>query len=89
LTWIAIMSLGVQEDAPYWVVVPIVVGTTTLSIAGHPFYALAFSTRRMASAYRRARRCIEFALGSFFGLAGVKLLTSRSAATLYLKGGAC
>jgi hypothetical protein len=31
------MSLGVQEDAPYWVVVAIVVGTTTLSIAGHLF----------------------------------------------------
>jgi hypothetical protein len=48
------MSLGVQEDTPYWVVVAIVLGTTTLSIAGHLFYALAFSTRRMVSAYRRS-----------------------------------
>lgn len=48
------MSLGVQEDTPYWVVVAIVLGTTILSIAGHLFYALAFSTRRMVSAYRRS-----------------------------------
>jgi amino acid exporter len=77
LTWIAIMSLGVQEGAPHWVVVAIVLGTTTLSIVGHLLYALAFSTQRMVSAYRRARRWIELALGSFFGFAGVKLLASR------------
>jgi amino acid exporter len=77
LTWIAIMSLGVQKDAPYWVVMAIVLGGTTLSIVGHLLYALTFSTGRMVSAYRRSRRWIEFGPGSFFGIAGVRLLASR------------
>jgi amino acid exporter len=77
LTWFAITSLGVQEDAPRWVAVAIVLGTTILSVAGHLLYALAVSTQRAVSAYRRAKRWIEFALGSFFGFAGVTLLTNR------------
>jgi amino acid exporter len=77
LTWIAIMSLGVQDGAPHWIVIAIVAGTAFLSVIGHLIYALAFSTQRMVTAYRRAKRWIEFALGSFFCFAGVKLLTSR------------
>jgi amino acid exporter len=77
LAWIAIITLGVQPDAPWCVTAAIVAGSGLLSLAGHLLYALLFSTARIDRFYRRARRWIELALGAFFGFAGVKLLTSR------------
>jgi amino acid exporter len=77
LAWIAIMSLGLRHDAPLWVVVAIVVGTSALSLAIHYLYAVAFSTPAMVRGYGRARRTIQATLGVFFGCAGIKLLTSR------------
>ncbi|MHC4053227.1 LysE family translocator [Bradyrhizobium sp. 25ACV] len=78
LTWIAIMSLGLSHSAPASTALTIVVGTTILSVIGHVAYALAFSTERVIILYRRARRGIDAALGVFFTIAGVKLLTSRT-----------
>jgi threonine/homoserine/homoserine lactone efflux protein len=78
LTWIAIISLGVEGNTPWWVSIAIVLGTTVLSGVGHLIYAVAFSARRVVAIYQRARRWIEFALGAFFCFAGVKLLTSRT-----------
>lgn len=77
LTWVAIISLGLQESAPLWVGFAIVAGTGVLSVAIHCLYAVAFSTPVMARLYARARRWIQGALGVFFAFAGVKLLTSR------------
>jgi amino acid exporter len=74
LAWIAIMSLGLQHDAPLWVVGAIVVGTSALSLAIHYLYAVAFSTTSMVRIYGRARRTIQATLAVFFGAAGVKLL---------------
>jgi amino acid exporter len=78
LAWIAIISLGLAHGAPLWVAVAIVAGTTTLSTALHLLYALAFSTKAMVRLYSKARRYIQAALGTFFALAGIKLLASRS-----------
>ena len=78
LAWIAIVSLGLQADAPVWVGAVLVVGTGMLSILIHGFYALAFSSRTMVRIYGKARRWIQGALGAFFCFAGIKLLTSRS-----------
>ncbi len=78
LSWIAIISLGLQEGAPFWVGVVIVCGTAVLSIVIHCIYAVAFSTPLMVRAYARARRWIQATLGAFFALAGLKLLTSRT-----------
>lgn len=77
LAWIAIISLGLNQDAPIWVGVTVVLGTTLLSIAIHLIYAIAFSTPTMVKLYGRARRGIQFTLGTFFDFAGIKLLTSR------------
>lgn len=77
LAWIAIISLGLQADAPNWVAAAIVAGTTVLSIVIHAVYALAFSSAPMVRAYGKARRTIQGALGAFFVFAGVKLLSSR------------
>lgn len=78
LLWIAIMSLAMDGHAPMWVGASVVVGTAVLSALGHQVYALAFSTAPMVAAYRRARRCIEGALGVYFCFAGYKLLTYRN-----------
>jgi threonine efflux protein len=78
LTWIAIISLGLQEGAPHWVGAVIVLGTFTLSVVAHVLYAVAFSTPLMVRLYGRARRTIQFILGSFFAFAGSKLLTSTN-----------
>ena len=75
LAWIAIISLGMQNGAPLWVAVTIVLGTFALSVLVHVLYAIAFSTPVMVRLYSRARRGIQFTLGSFFAFAGIKLLT--------------
>ena len=77
LAWIAIVSLGMEEGAPYWVGLIIVIGTVILSVTIHSVYAIAFSTDRMAKAYLNSRRVIQSALGAFFAFAGLKLLFSR------------
>lgn len=78
LAWIAIMSLGLQEGAPLWVPVSLVVGTSILSVVIHCVYAVAFSTPVMVRLYSKARRWIQGTLGALFAFAGLKLLTSRS-----------
>ena len=77
LAWIAIIALGMQEGAPWWVGFAIVVGTFALSIVIHTLYAVAFSTPFMVRAYSKARRYIQATLGAFFTFAGIKLLVSR------------
>jgi amino acid exporter len=77
-TWIAIMSLGLSNSASAATALTIVVGTTILSVIGHVAYAVTFSTRHAIAFYARARRGIDAALGVFFTVAGVKLLTSKT-----------
>jgi amino acid exporter len=77
LAWIAIISLGLQPDAPAWVAVAIIVGTTLLSILIHLGYALIFSSAPMIRLYAKARRPIQASLGAFYAFAGLKMLTSR------------
>lgn len=77
LAWIAIISLGLQHDAPFWVGMAIVLGTFAMSIVVHMLYAVAFSTAAMVRIYSKARRYIQASLGAFFTFAGIKLLTSR------------
>ena len=78
LAWIAIISLGLQTGAPWWVGFAVVAGTSMLSVMIHCIYALAFSTRVMVRAYGKARRYIQATLGALFAFAGVKMLTSRT-----------
>lgn len=77
LTWIAVISLGLQPGAPWWAAGIIVVGTSVLSLAAHCLYAWAFSSPVAVRAYGRARRWVQSLLGAFFAFAGIKLLTSR------------
>ncbi|WP_422376970.1 LysE family translocator [Roseibium sp.] len=78
LAWIAIISLGLKQDAPVWVGAVIVLGTFVLSVLVHVLYAVAFSTPAMLRLYGKARRSIQLLLSGFFAFAGVRLLLSRS-----------
>lgn len=77
LAWIAIISLGTQNQAPISVGAAIVIGTFILSIVLHLIYAILFSTQRMVRIYGRARRGIQAVLGVVFGFAGLRLLSTR------------
>ena len=77
LSWIAVVSLGLQGRAPLWVDVTLVLGTGVLPLLLHWLYAVAFSAKAMVRLYGRARRSIQTAFGCFFCFAGVKLLTGR------------
>ncbi|MCZ4280159.1 LysE family transporter [Kiloniella laminariae] len=77
LSWIAIISLGLSQDAPLWVALTIIAGTSLLSITIHLLYAIAFSTPTMVRLYSKTRRGIQFVLGSFFAFAGLRLLSSK------------
>lgn len=78
LAWVAIISLGLTPDAPFWVGIVIVVSTSASSAIIHALYAYAFSTRFMVGMYSRARRYIQATLGAFFAFAGIRLLMSRN-----------
>ncbi|MEM6499532.1 MAG: LysE family transporter [Pseudomonadota bacterium] len=77
LAWVAIISLGLKVDAPTWVAIVIVAGTTVFSLICHVLYALVFSTPPMVRVYARARRWVQATLGVLFAFAGLKLLSSR------------
>jgi threonine/homoserine/homoserine lactone efflux protein len=77
LAWIAIISLGLHADAPVWVAIVIVIGTTLLSVIIHATYAVLFSSTGMVRVYGKARRVIQGTLAALFAFAGVKLLTNR------------
>ena len=75
--WVSIAALGMQPGAPAWVGAALVCGAAVLSCGINAFYALAFSTKSVFDIYLKARRGIQFGLGPFFTLAGLKLITSR------------
>lgn len=77
LAMIAIVSIGVHANAPWWVGATLVIGITILSLTGHLIYAITFSTQPVVNLYLKARRAIEAALGGFFAYAGIKLLSDR------------
>lgn len=78
LSWIATMTLGLGPEASPGTVAVILAGCGILSVTIFCGYAIVFSTAPMISAYRRARRVIEGMLALVFGIAGLKLLFSRT-----------
>ncbi len=75
-TWIAILSLAMEQTAPFWAGGIVVVGTGIISILGHMAYAFVFSSTHMVNGYRKAQRWIDSALGSFFTFASYKIANS-------------
>ena len=77
LQWIAIVGLGLGNEAPLWVGLTLIVTATTLSLLVHVLYAITFSTQPVIVFYRKARRWIDGALGVFFMFATFKIATYR------------
>jgi amino acid exporter len=77
LQWIAIVGLGLGNEAPLWVGLVLIVTATTLSLLVHVLYAITFSTQPVIVFYRKARRWIDGALGVFFTFAAFKIATYR------------
>ena len=69
------LAFGVALGSFTWASLTVVIGTFILSATIHSLYAVAFSTPLMVRTYGKARRGIQAVLGSFFGFAGIKLLS--------------
>ncbi|MEP0944133.1 MAG: LysE family translocator [Rhizobiaceae bacterium] len=78
LAWVAILAIGVQQDAPVWHAAVMFGSCAFLGICVFLGYALLFSTHRAQALYARARRIFEFLFGCVFGAAGLMLITDRS-----------
>ncbi len=76
--WLAIIAIGVGPGSPTWVAAAIIAGCWLLGIVIFGGYAVVFSTRRATTTYLSARRWIDGATAAIFGIAGLKLLASRS-----------
>lgn len=76
LAWIAIMSLGLRDDAPAGLLPAIIGGCGVLGILVFGGYAVLFSTAPMIALYGRLRRGIEGGLCALFAAAGLTLITS-------------
>lgn len=74
--WIAIVGIGLGEGAPLWVGLALIVLATSPMVM-HVLYAVTFSTAPVVTAYQKARRWIEGALGLFFGFAAYRIATYR------------
>lgn len=77
LHWIAIVGIGLGNEAPLWVGLALIVIATTLSLAVHVLYAVTFSTAPVVVAYQKARRWIDASLGLFLSFAAYKIATYR------------
>ncbi len=75
--WLAVLAIGVQPDAPSWVVVSIVTGCALLGTCIFLLYAIIFSNQRMIDLYKYVRRPFDALMAGIFGFAGFKLLTYK------------
>ena len=75
--WLSIIAVGVSPEAPASISFVIVAGCWLMGICVFGGYALAFLTKKMIKVYGSFRRWIEGTASLIFGLAGLKLLTTR------------
>ena len=78
LTWVAIMSVALKPGAAAAALPMIVSGCAAICMAVFFGYALLFSTPLMSAFYNRIRRGLNALLACCFGIAGLKLIFSRS-----------
>ena len=78
LTWVAIMSVALKPGATAAALPAILCGCAAICVIVFCGYALLFSTAVMSAFYRRIRRGLDALLACCFGIAGLKLVLSRS-----------
>ncbi|MBP1846622.1 threonine/homoserine/homoserine lactone efflux protein [Rhizobium petrolearium] len=75
--WLAIISLGLPENAPTAAILLIIGVCISSSLMIFIGYAMVFSTPHALRGYKAARRWIEGTMAIVYSAAGLKLLTSR------------
>jgi threonine/homoserine/homoserine lactone efflux protein len=78
MSWLAVMSLGLQPDSPGFILPAILAGCAALGVTIFGGYAVLFSTAPMVRGYARMRRWIEGSLACLFSYAGLRLLLTRT-----------
>lgn len=78
VTWIAVLSIAVGPQTPYWIGLTIVIGVGVMSFAAYFFYAVAFSTPATVIGYQRFVRPVNLVLALFFSYAGYALAASSN-----------
>jgi threonine/homoserine/homoserine lactone efflux protein len=76
LAWISIVSLSTFNNAPTWVPIAAVLGTFTLSLLIHIFYAFLFANREFVKFYGKSRSKILMIFSVVYCALGIKLLTT-------------
>lgn len=76
--WLAIAAVGATEGGNAMVIAAFLVAAFAISFGCHAAWALLLSSPPVRSAYARARRWIEVALGGFFTFAAWRLATSEA-----------
>jgi threonine/homoserine/homoserine lactone efflux protein len=76
MAWMAALSLGLGANSSTVEVVTATLLCVAYGFANFLGYALAFSTNRMASGYRRARRWVDGVAAGLFAIAGLGLIRS-------------
>ncbi|SPJ26252.1 LysE family translocator [Palleronia abyssalis] len=73
--WLAVAVAAIGPETGWTLVAVLVAGSLAISALGHTGYALAFSSPRIAAAYRDRRRVIQSVLGCVFCVLSVVVLT--------------
>ena len=78
LVWLSIVSLAMSPAGGTPHVMPVVLGCMVIGVTVFSSYAVLFSTTSARRIYAAIRRWLDGSLAIMFGIAGVKLLTSKN-----------
>lgn len=78
LVWLSIVSLAVSPVGGASHTVPVVLGCMCIGVSVFSSYAVLFSTASARRIYLAIRRWLDGSLAIMFGIAGLKMLTSKS-----------
>jgi threonine efflux protein len=78
LVWLSIVSLAMSPASGTSHTLPVVLGCMAIGVAVFSSYAVLFSTASARRIYVAIRRWLDGSLALMFGIAGIKLLTSKN-----------
>jgi threonine efflux protein len=78
LVWLSIVSLAMSPAGGTTHTLPVVLGCMAIGVAVFSSYAVLFSTASARRIYVAIRRWLDGSLAIMFGIAGIKMLTSRN-----------
>lgn len=78
LVWLSIVSLAMSPAGGTSHTAPVVLGCMCIGVSVFSGYAVLFSTASARRVYVAIRRWLDGSLALMFGIAGIKMLTSKS-----------